>query len=318
MIERELLFNAAAALLLLILAWRHGPVSRRFGRSGLVWTAAGALLPVLDLPIAMMVSSDRLDMLSRPPLFAAPLPAAALLAALGWMAVQVAQPRQVLRPAAGLAAGYALNWVLLAVTPVGAHLAAPFSEQRLSVPVLPIGHPLLLALLAAALLLLPWLARGRRWPLHAVTGLAVLYFVAGTAQFAVVSLQAAPLRQGGGRVQVAPDGPWLAGWQVIVETPAAYTFHRHGVFRGDFGQGHKVARSDDPGLFLKMIGDPVVRNFYRRMFRHPVAHISVSGGKMTLVIQELEDQLPLLPGRAFSLETDLDGGNRIYRLQRFH
>ncbi len=318
MIESEMLLNSAAGLLLVGLVWRHPAARAWLGRRTPALMAAGTLIPLLDLVVLLPLVVDRLELLSRPPLFRSPAVAAALIAALAWLTSQWRDLAAARRVALGLAGGYALHTAMALLTPAGVPLLAPWSAARVSLPVFPVGHPPLLVLLGAALLVQGRVSRRFPWGRNLALGLTGLYLVAGTGQFAVVSLRAAGLGGEGAAVHVYPDGNWLLGWQVVEERDASYRFRRHRVLDADFGPGVVQARWNDQARFLTLLGDPVVTRFYYRVFRHPVARVDASGGQVTLLIQELEDLHPRVPGRTFSLERDLDGQNRLYQLLRFY
>ncbi len=201
---------------------------------------------------------------------------------------------------------------------MGWPLLAPFATTRVLLPILPVGHPPLLVLLAVALLVLWLVPRTRsRLPSVAVV-LSGVYLLAGAVQYGVVRYQAQALRQPRAALHVYPDNAWLTRWQVVLESPERYTLWRHRVHEPSFGEPRSLPRWNDQALTLKLLGDTVVRRYYFNVFRHPVVRVDVSGQQLTLLMHELEDQLPLVPGRTFYLESDLTGRNRFYQLQRFN
>lgn len=322
MLERHLMLNAAVAVLLGCLAWLHPGLGRRLGRPGLALYVAGALLPFLDTALFHVITADRIELLSRPPLFAAPVYALALIGAVAVLAA-LAGPlpgvtARAVRIALLLAAGFAAHVGLAVLTPVGWPLLAPFLAQRMALPVLPTGHLPLLAVLLAGLVAAEGLRRWRRWIAPGVAMLAVAYGLAGAVQYALVAWPVRNHAPPGGHVHVYPDNPWLTRWQVVVEGPERYALWRQRAGAGEWPEPRTLPRWNDQALFLKLLGDPVVNRFYYRVFQHPVVRLDVSGSQITLLMQELQDQSPLVPGPTFYLESDLTGRNRFYQLQRFN
>jgi hypothetical protein len=318
MIERDVLMNGSAALLLAVLAWHHPGLVRRCGRWGLALVAAGALLPFVDSGLNHALAVDRIDLLTRPPLMQAPLFALAAIAALATLLAFALSLRAAAAVALGLAAGYALHAALALLTPLGWPLGAPFSEARTALPILPEGHlPLLLALLCA-LALAEARPRWRRWLAPAGAALAGLYLLAGAVQFGIVTARVRALARPDAPVHVYPDGNWLARWLVVSEGPERYELSRPHAFSEPLPEPKVLPRWNDQALFLKLLGDPVVNRFYFRVFHHPVVRLDVSGQQITLLMQEVEHQSPLVPGPTFYLESDLSGRNRFYQLQRFN
>ena len=318
MLERDLLLNATATILLACLAWLHPGVSRRFGRGGLALVVAGALLPGADVLWFHLTTADRIELLSRSPLIEAPLFALLSIAALAVLVGFIASPRVAAAAALGLGVGYAAHGVLAVLTPVGWPLLAPFSQARVALPILPGGHLPLLLLLFIALAAAEGAPRWRRWVVPGAAVLSGLYLLAGAVQFGIVTARVQPLATAGTRVHVYPDGNWLARWQVISEGPERYELRRPRVLTQPLPEPKTMPRWNDQALFLKLLGDPVVNRFYFRVFHHPVVRLDVSGSQITLLMQELEDQSPLVPGPTFYLESDLSGRNRFYQLQRFN
>jgi hypothetical protein len=292
-------------------------VRARFGRPGFLRVVLGSLLPLLDPALHNLLSVDRIEALTRPPLFTAPLLALTGIAALTALAAFLVPPRRALRLGLGLGAGYLLFGALAVLTPLGMPLLAPVSQVRLALPLLPTSHPPLLLGLFAALLVLEGLPSLRRWVWPGAAGLAVVYLLAGAAQYAVIAAGLGREGAPAGRVQIYPDGPWLTSWQVVVESPDAYALKRTRLGGKPADGFRSLPRWNDQALFLKLLGDPVVYRLYYRVFRHPVVRLEVSGAQITLLMQELQNQTPLVPGPTFYLETDLTGRNRFYQLQRF-
>jgi hypothetical protein len=318
MIERDLLLNATAAILLGSLASHHPVLARRFGRWGLALYVAGTLLPFLDAALLPFLTADRIALLSRPPMFQGPLYGLALIGALAVLVGLALAPRPALATALGLAAGYGAHIVLSLLTPVGWPLLAPFSAARVALPVLPAGHLALLTVLFAGLALAEWLPRWRRWVAPGTAVLAGAWLLAGAVQWGIVTYRVQGLAQPGTELHVAPDGDWLPRWQVVLEGPERYELLRMYAFSEPLPEAREMPRWNDEALFLKLLGDPVVSRFYFRVFHHPVVRLDVSGAQITLLMQELEDQNPPVPGPTFYLESDLSGRNRFYQLQRFN
>ena len=318
MIERDLMLDGSAAIVLAVLAWHVPGVARRFGRGGLALFVAGVLLPFLDPGLFHLLAVDRIELLSRPPLVQAPLLALGLIAALAVLVACAATPRRALAVALGLGAGYALHALLALLTPVGWPLLAPFSGARVMLPILPAGHLVLLGVAFAGLVLAEALPRWRRGLVVGTLVLAGAYGLAGAVQYAILTARVQPLASADAQVQVYPDGNSLARWEVVLEGPQRYELRRARALTQPLPEPRVLPRWNDEALFLKLLGDPVVSRFYFRVFHHPVVRLDVSGAQITLLMQELEDQSPLVPGPTFYLESDLSGRNRFYQLQRFN
>jgi hypothetical protein len=322
MIERDLLLNATGAVLLAVLAWHHPALARHHGRWGLALFVAGALLPFVDTALYHAIAADRIDLLTRPPLLQAPLFGLLGIGVLALLAGVAAPPRLgwavALRLALGVGAGYAAHIALSVLTPVGWPLWAPFSLARASLPILPGGHPPLLLALLVGLALAEALPRRRPWIATGAAALAGVYVLTGALQYTIVAVRARALATPAAQVHVYPDGDWLLRWQVVLEAPERYELSRHRVLARPRPEPRVMPRWNDQAVFLKLLGDPVVNRFYFRVFHHPVVRLDVSGSQITLLMQELQDQSPLVPGPTFYLESDLSGRNRFYQLQRFN
>lgn len=317
MTEREYLLTAAVALLLVGLLRHYAPAYRRMGLGGCRLMVAGILLPLLDPLVAFAVSPDRIAFLAHPPFLGAPLHGLALIAAMCVLAAFVQPARTVRRMALWLTAGYALHLGLRLVTPAGVPLLAPYGADVVRLPLLPVGHPLLLGLLVTGLVAVEALRRLRPWLVPALLALCVVYLVVGAAAAGVVRWQVRGLGTPDGTVHVYPGNAWLTHWLVVWEGPDAYRFRRYSLLSRTLPEPTRVARWNDQPQLLRLLSDPVVRRFYYAVFRHPVVRIDVVGSEVTLLMQEAADLVPPVPGRTFYLETDLRGSERFYQLQRF-
>ena len=322
MLERDLLLNATVSILLACLAWLHPGVSRRFGRAGLVLVVSGALLPGIDALWFHLTTTDRIELLSRAPLVEAPFYAVLLIFALSVLAGFIAAPgfgvKAGFAVALGLGTGYATHALLAVLTPIGWPVLAPFEPARVALPILPAGHLPLLLVLLVTLSAAEATPRWRFWIVRGAAALVGVYLLAGAVQFVIVSVRVQPLATADTSVHVYPDGNWLASWQVISEGPDRYELRRQYALTEPLPEPKTMPRWNDQPLFLKLLGDPVVNRYYFRVFHHPVVRLDVSGSQITLLMQELEDQSPIVPGPTFYLESDLSGRNRFYQLQRFN
>lgn len=318
MIEREILLHGTVALLLLCALYHMPSMSRNPGSRGFFLMAAGSLLPLLD-PLALyLFFPGRIEVLMRYPLVGAPLNGLLLVAAVTALAAFLIPPGRALRMGAGLAAGYLLHMTLTLLTPVGVPLLAPFSSLRVSLPLFPVGHLPLLAVLLPAVILLETLPRWRRWVTLTAAVLAGLYLLAAPAQYLWITQLAAELKDGESEIHIYPDGSWLLSWQVVAENREGYRIARYRWGMERIEEPRYFGRWNDQALFLKLSGDPIVHRFYSGIFRHPVVNLDRTGSQITLLMQELEDLSPLVPGPTFYLESDLNGRNRFYQLQRFN
>ncbi|HKI96967.1 MAG TPA: hypothetical protein VKB51_00700 [bacterium] len=317
MIERDLLLNSTAAILLGTLAWHYPALRRSWGRRGFALYVLGTLLPFLDTAVQHVTTDDRIGFLSAQPLFQAPLYGLALIGALAVLVGFALSPRPALAMALGLGAGYAAHVVLSLLTPAGWPLLAPWTAERIALPILPAGHVLLLLVLFPLLIATEALPRWRRWIAPAAGVLAGAYLLAGAVQWGIVTYRVRGLATPETTVGVYPAGPWLARWLVVEEGPERYQLRRMYALTDPLPGPETMPRWNDEPLFLKLLGDPVVSRFYFRVFHHPVVRLDVSGAQITLLMQEVQDQTPLVPGPTFYLESDLSGRNRFYQLQRF-
>lgn len=318
MIERELILNATSSLLLLCLVWRHPFIARRLPPSLFGCAVAGALLPLLDLAVFNPFVTDRLDFLSRPPLFVAPVFAGAFILALAWLAGHLISPGRAVLMALGWGMGYGIQLTMNLLTVVGVPLLAPFSDRSFSFPFYPIGHPPLLVFLLFALLLEPLFSRRFKWSWYLVAGLAFVLLLAGPLQHTLIKWHAAALPQvKGGQFHVYPGDRWLTHWRVVVEQEDSYQIFQRGIFENRFRGGSKVSRWNHQPHLLNLLGDPRVRRLYYRIFRHPVSEITISGSQLQLSIRELGDEGSPTKARGFFLNSHLNGENRVIHVENF-
>ena len=137
MIERELLLTSTVAVLLTCLVWMFPGPKRRLGGHGFALVAGGSLIPLLDPLWVYLTAVDRIDYLTRLPLFGSPLAGCGLIAGVMALAAFIMPGRRALKLGFGLGAGYLLHLFLLTITPVGIYPAAPFTDWRLLLPVFP-------------------------------------------------------------------------------------------------------------------------------------------------------------------------------------
>lgn len=319
MIERELILNATTSLLLLCLIWRNPFIARRLNPAFFGYAVAGALLPLLDLAIFNPLLADRLDFLSRPHLFSAPVYGGAFIFCVSWLAGQLMPPRQAVMMALGWGVGYAIQLSINLMTVAGVPLLAPFSDLKFSFPFYPIGHPPLLVFLLIALTIELLLSRRFKWGWYPVAGLALVLLLAGPVEHTTMKWNAAALPlKAGGEFHVYPGDRWLTRWRVVVEEEDFYQIYRRGIFQDRFQGGSKIPRWNDQPNLINLLGDPMVHRLYYRVFRHPVAKITINGSQLKLSIQELQDKQSEGKARGFFLESNLNGQNRSMRLENFN
>jgi hypothetical protein len=116
---------------------------------------------------------------------------------------------------------------------------------------------------------------------------------------------------------IEPDGIWPVAWLIIDRAPGSFAVTRVRLGEPAPEKPVRIARWNDEPLFLAKLGDPVVYRLYARAFLHPVAELSTQGSQTTLTVQELAYHVAGADGPSFVLESDLDGRNRLYRLERF-
>jgi len=317
MTERIMLLTATTAILAVLLAYNQPRVGRRLGRGGLLCVLAGTLTPLLDYPLLLMRSADRIEYLAQPRLFHGLFGALLLLGGVAVLIAMLHGSRHALRSLGLALYGLALYDLLLALTPAGAPLLEPFSPYRVALPVFPAGHLLPLLILAAALVLNELARRWRRAVMWSAAGMLVAYVAAGTGQYVFLRIQGAMLAPPERAVSVAPDGAWLSRWIVVVRDDNTYRPYRYDLWEGDLRPAESVARWNDEARMLRLLDDPIVYRFFHYRFDHPVARVDVSDSQLSLIVQELRDQSPPVPGRTLYFETDGERGERVYRLQRF-
>lgn len=340
MTEREYLYTAATALLVIALL-RHtsffqpgstqsntktgandrAPMAKRpVTRQeiiGLAMMVLGSLIPLFDPAIAYLSSTDRIEFLVHAPGFSGLYYGLAPLAFITGVMCFLMPFSEAFRYGLYGAAGLWLHQLLMLLTPVGVPLLAPFYPFRFSLPVLPTGHPILLLFLGLGALLSELLPRHGRKIIIATTTLIGLYMAMGLGATVYVMVQSSHLREKGNIVHIQPDNIWLSRWLVIEESHLDYEVRRFFIWDKLPATGTRLERWNNQENLLKLMGDPVVNHFYNHLFRHPVARVETTNAQITLFINEVNDLSPRVPGRTFYVESNLDGGNRFYQLQRF-
>lgn len=317
MTESDVLLQAAAVVLLLCLAYHHPGLSGRLGRGGFAVLIAGALVPVLDLVWFYLRASDRIEFLTQPPMVAGLCYGTLLIGAVAALAGFLIGPERAGRTFVLLMGGFLLYQALELLTPAGAPLFSPFLPRRVALPLFPVGHPLLVGALLVMLVAHEALPRFRRsvgWVSAALLG---LYVVAGGGQYAHLTLKAAELAPPGTELSVEPDDPWLHRWLITVTERGSYQMRRQGIEVPQFGPPEELQRWNDEALLIRLLSDPTVERFFQQVFRHPVVRVEATDLRVTLIMQEAEDQAPPVPGPTFYYEVDHEGHNRFYQVQRF-
>jgi len=317
MIESDTLFHSAAAILLGCVANFHPVLSRRFAGNGLILFVLGAMIPLLDFPWFFLISRDRIEFLAQTPIFMGLVSGMLLIVTVSLLTVfwdGLALARRIFFT---LLAGFLTHQFLLFLTPAGIPLVSPFSDLRIGLPVFSEGHILLVILLGVLLALLESIPAWRMVVFRAGGVLVGLYLAAGVVQFGVVSLQAMSLAEKGESITVEPHSIVPARWMITVSDGFSYRVREHYIWYDAFLTGNELPRHNNETLMVKMLADPTVRYFYYRIFRHPVVKLESNGSLYTLVMQELSDQFPLVPGRTLYFEWDQDSKNRFYQIQRF-
>lgn len=317
MLEYQILLTASTALLLILLLHHHRGMRTRIGASGFWLLLLGALVPLLDLPWRYLTAADRIAFLDGTPLFYSLYPALLLIGSVSILAAWAGGIGTARRVALGLSAGFALHLLLVLLTPVGAYLFLPFSEVRVALPLFAPGHGLLAGMLVIALTLIevrpaarPWLL-GVTWALAgiyaaAAIGVAGTYYIQATAQAAPRSI-----------VRIAPVNAWLTRWIVVREDDSGYHLRRRFVFERAEQEPLNVPRAEDDGDLATALRDPIVRRIYYRLFQFPVVQLTSENAHTTIVVRELADLEPPIPGPTLFMESDRSGSNRFYELKNF-
>jgi len=312
----EIWHSATAAAIVL---WaRREPLWRaRFRPRTSRLVIAGALLPLLDYLVAAVFAPDSIEFITRARwMHSVPL-GALLLAGAVLLAAFVEGFRRALTAVFALAAGWALHLSLDTLTPAGIWLGLPERPAPFDWPAFAHGHWPLLALLLIAFATVrarPAWARGTR---GAAWALIAVYFAGGIAQFGVVSVRAAALARPERAWDVVPQGVWRARWLLVITDDAEHRIGELGAWGGVIAEPSPVARGNDEARLLALLADPVVRRFYFRVFRHPVTQVDESPIQLTLTMREASDLDAGEPGATFTFETDLDGRERVYHVDRF-
>ncbi len=317
MAESRLLLTATAALLVLALGLHWPRLTRRVPRAAWALAGSGALLPLLDPVLSRLSGEDQIAALTGMPHFSGPL-ASFGLAGLVSMAVAIWRgPRPALQVLGALGAGLALHLLLMALTPWGVPVLAPFAPQRFGWGLLPQGHGLLIGLLAAGVAaqeLWPTGGRAVRWGVCAAT---VLYGAAALGGYLWADTRFPTAADANTRRSIEPASIWPVAWLIIDRVPGNF---RVATVRWGEAAPEKprtIARWNDEPLFLAEMGDPVVYRLYTLAFLHPVVELDASGSQTTLSMQELSEHVAGTSGPRFVFTSDLAGRNRLYRLERF-
>ena len=317
MTEREYLITAIAGLLIIALFRHHPRLHSRLGASGLLMMSAGLLIPLLDPLLGYFQATDRIEFLALPPRLGGLLYGLAFIGGTAILAGCAAGSAWAARTIKFMLLGFLLHQGLLAMTPSGAPLFEPFHPYRLSLPVFPNGHPVLIGVLVVGLIVLEiWRNRTRQvWGV--LVGLCIFYVLLGVGAFSSLAYKTKVLQGPGKLVHVYPGNVWMTEWEIIEEEPERYLFHRMNIWEEDIPPPVVMERWNDRALMVRLLSDPVVRRFQNQVFRHPVVQVETTSNQVTLMMQEVENLSPMVPGRTFSLESDLVGRDRYYQVQRF-
>lgn len=318
MTESESLLTYSAFVLLTAWAYHHPEVSRWLGPRGLYLILLGGAFPLVESLGVSLFSGDRIAFLVYVPLFHGIFFGVLVLAFIstlvgawtGWLVG--------LRSFFVMGLGYLLMLLLALMTPSGVHLATPFSEFRYSLPFFPVGHPLLIALLVLILLALEGFRAWRRGFFGLGVALVLFYFLAGPLQYGLIRFQAGAEAGPNGIISVSPVGGFFSKWLVVLEEGGSYRFRRARIDLMAATPWVSVPRWNNEALTARMLGNPVINRFYFHIFSQPVLQVDQTGSQITLIMKELENQRPEVPGRRFYFETDINGRNRLYEVNRFN
>ncbi|MDH4225043.1 MAG: hypothetical protein OEW12_05310 [Deltaproteobacteria bacterium] len=318
MILTQELYTQCAALLLVMVVRHHPIQAARLGHRGFWLVFIGVMLPLTDYVTAFLTTGNLVDLVGRDPVLHAPLYGLAALGAVGvvilfWNGMDAGR-RVFIR----IAAGYGLVLGLLFITPVGVPLWAPFDWRPVSLPIHYPAHPLLLLILVMVVAFL------EAFPFYwrqLIRGTAVFfagYLVMGLAVYGLVLYQTSTLNLPGGRLDLEPANPFLTHWRVVQTRQNSYRLLDHQVLAPE----HPVLveakpRWEDLPETLTLLRDPVVYRFYRLRFTHPLIRMEKEEDKTTLVMEELVNPSWNKMGRVFVFQTEGEGKDRDYQVQRF-
>jgi hypothetical protein len=325
----DALLSSTAALLLIAATWHVPRLARAMQRPGFACCASGALLPLLDPFRFSFTSEDQIAFLTQDPVFAGPLPGLAAVGLAAGAAVLLGvSSRRCVRWSGWTAAGLVLAVALAGLTPAGAPWLAPFSAHRYSLPILPQG---LFWLILGTVLALALLEFGRkyakrsparwvqsRWVLGSLGAWIVLLAAPGALAYAdLMFISGGDGAAGAPSYDVEPDPVWPGRWLEITVTGNDYLAQRRGLGGPDEGLD-QVLRWNDQVALLRFLDDPAIRRMYFEVFRHPVARTESSGSKIRLTVRELADARLGASGPALRIETDIQGRQRLYQVDRLN
>lgn len=311
-------WHAGAAVLLVLWARREPAWQARFGKREASLAIAGALLPLLDDLMAALFAPDWIEFLTRTrwmhsvPMGALSITAASLLAAFA------TGFRRAASALLWIAAGWSGHLALDLLTPSGIELGVPEDPAPFDWPAFAAGHGALILLLAVALVAIHVKPAWFRWTRLAAWSLLGAYLAGGVVQFAVVYGRAAALAQAGHGFDVVPDSIWRTRWRVVLTGGSQHEVGELSFWGGTLTEPSPLPRGNDEARLLTLLADPVVRRFYFRVFRNPVAQVDETPAQVSLTLREASDLDAGKPGAAFMFETGLDGRERVYHVERFN
>lgn len=317
MTESQMLFQTTATLLLLGLLTHLPSLYDRLGRAGFVALALGATIPLADIPLNLMLSSDRIDYLAKPAFFSGFFFGFLLISVLStwfafWRDFQSGGRVFVL-----LSGGYLVRQTLALLTSDGITPFAPISGMTVSLPILPSMHLPLIILLLLVIVILEIKPFWHKPLLIGATLLAGAYLLAGVSQYTWFRIQADSRAEAGELISVAPADPWMARWLVTATSDQRYRSWIHGVDMGPLSDAEELAKWQDEAMLIQLLGDPTVHRFFFHKFQHPVARSEFKDNRLVLTIRELVNMLRGEPGPTFTLELEQPELSRTYRVAHF-
>jgi hypothetical protein len=317
MLDRYEFWHAAGAVLIVLLARREPRLAARLGARDWRLLIAGALLPLGDYLGAALLAPDSIEFLIRSRWLHSVLDGGLVIAAGGLLGAFLIGWRRALAGALVVALGWAFHLALDAVTEAGIWIGPAGGSARLDWPAFAAGHmPLVAALTLAWLAPRIWGGRAPFWRAGA-WAITALYFGGGALQFAVVFQRAAGLARPGEAWDVTPADSWRAQWRLVLTDGGLYRVGELGPFGEPRDEPSPVPRWNDQPRLLGLLADPMVRRYYFQVFRHPVTQVDETSARITLMMREASDVDAGSPGATFTFETDLDGRDRLYRVERF-
>ncbi|MDH4120381.1 MAG: metal-dependent hydrolase [Deltaproteobacteria bacterium] len=281
------LLTAAIGLMMVVLLRSHLNWAARLGPRPFLWLALGVILPLADYPLGLALTGNQADMILGPLPFHSLFYSAGILGMGGlvvflWNESRFPWP-QVITTAAGLLG----HQLLMLTTPQGLPWLAPFSTQPISLPLHPDGHPALALLLGLILVLLEGFPHAWENLLRGAAALTALYLLAGLGGYSLAWAHTRDWYPPQTQIDLEPATPLLTRWRVTATLEQTYSSGFYTLGNPQAPAPEERERWNNAPLLNTLLGNRVVSGFYYRVFKHPLARVETTEGKLTLMMEEL-------------------------------